>query len=164
MLCRETVPFGDFGVARLATVQSPALGQELRPGGTVNGPVDPSPAKQRCVGGIDDGIHIQRGNVRLDDLDHAIHDFSDWIIQDLSYFFRYIGNPKRLLNEAVTALLQYLSGFAISAVAAGENHLQAGVNLTSAVKVLSASHARHDHARITRSISFPFSMNIASAS
>ena len=87
MLCRKTVPLGDFGVARLATVQSPALGQELRPGGTVNGPVDPSPAEQRRVGGIDDGIHFQRGNVRLDDLDHTIHVASvNWILRRLVRF------------------------------------------------------------------------------
>ena len=39
----------------------------------MNGPVDAPAAQQRLVGGVDDGVHRQRGNIALDDLDARIH-------------------------------------------------------------------------------------------
>lgn len=50
-----------------------AGGEQVRSGGPMNGPVDAATAKQRRIGGIDDGVHIQRRDVGLDDLDAMRH-------------------------------------------------------------------------------------------
>src|SRR5262249_31524636 len=50
-----------------------ALGQQLRTGGAMDGSVYPAASKQRWVGCIDDGVHVECGDVGLDDLDRVGH-------------------------------------------------------------------------------------------
>ena len=59
----QPVTSGDFGVTGGAAVQCPALGQQLGPGDTVNGAINTATAQQGIVGGVDDGIHLQGGDV-----------------------------------------------------------------------------------------------------
>ena len=73
VLCREPVPLGDFGVARLATVQSPAFCQELRPGGPVNGPIYTASTEQRRIGRVDDSVDVLAGNISLNNPDSLSH-------------------------------------------------------------------------------------------
>ena len=62
-LRRQAVAFCDLGLSRFAAVQGAALGQQLRPGGPVDGPVHTSAAQQALVGGVDDGVHLHGGNI-----------------------------------------------------------------------------------------------------
>jgi hypothetical protein len=68
---RKPVALGDLGLPRLAASQMPALLQQLRAGGTVDGTVDPSPSQQRAVGCVDDGVHHHTGDVPLEELHPA---------------------------------------------------------------------------------------------
>ena len=62
-LRRQTVALGELGLSRFAAVQGAALGQQLRPGGTVDGTVHASAAQQALVGGVDDGVHLHGGDI-----------------------------------------------------------------------------------------------------
>lgn len=55
-----------LGLAGGTAVQSAALGQQLRPGRPVNDPVHPAASQQGGIGGIDDGVHLQFGDVPCD--------------------------------------------------------------------------------------------------
>lgn len=46
-----------------AAAERAAFGQQIRSGGAVNCAVDPAPAKQCAIGGVDDGVGIERGDV-----------------------------------------------------------------------------------------------------
>src|SRR5215813_8144707 len=48
-----------------------ASGEELRPRGAVNCTVDATAAEERGVRRVDDGIHVERGDVATDDLHHS---------------------------------------------------------------------------------------------
>jgi len=65
----EAVAPGDLRLARRAAAERAAFRQKLRPGGPVNGAVDPAAAEQRLVRGINDGVNREPGDVALDDLD-----------------------------------------------------------------------------------------------
>ena len=62
-LRRQAVAFRDLGLSGFAAVQGAALGQQLRPGGPVDGPVHTSAAQQALVGGVDDGVHLHGGDI-----------------------------------------------------------------------------------------------------
>jgi hypothetical protein len=63
----ETIPFGDLGIARRATMQRTAFGQQLRPRGPMNRAIDPTAAQQRRISGVDDGVNAERCNISDDD-------------------------------------------------------------------------------------------------
>ncbi len=54
---REPVASGYFGIARAATAEAAALGQQLRSRGAVDRAVDTTAAEQRGIGGVDDGVN-----------------------------------------------------------------------------------------------------------
>ena len=63
----KVVAFRYLGVACFTASQCPAFSQQTRPGGPVNCSVHSAPAEQGVVGGVDDGVDVQRGDVSLDD-------------------------------------------------------------------------------------------------
>ena len=62
-LRRQAVALCDLGLSRFAAVQGVALGQQLRPGGTVDIPVHTSAAQQALVGDVDDGVRPHGGDI-----------------------------------------------------------------------------------------------------
>ena len=71
---RETEAGGDFGLPCGAAVQGTTVGQQLRPGGAVNGSVDSAAAQEGIVGGVDDGVDGQCRNIGTDDTQGGGHD------------------------------------------------------------------------------------------
>ena len=68
MASRQAIARGQLRIAGLAAMQPAALGKQFRPGGAMDRPIDPTAAaKQRAIGGVDDGIDAQRGDVGDDD-------------------------------------------------------------------------------------------------
>jgi hypothetical protein len=72
LLARQLVPIGDLRAARGAAVERLALVEEVGAGRAVDGAVDAAPAKQRVVGGVDDGVDGEGGDVSLDDADFGV--------------------------------------------------------------------------------------------
>ena len=66
---RQPVTLGDLRIAGRATPKLAAFGQKLGPGRAMDRAIDAAPAEQRGVGGVDDGVNAQGGDVRDDDLD-----------------------------------------------------------------------------------------------
>ena len=60
---RQPVAGRQLGVARLTAAKRGALGPQTGPGRPVDGAVHPAAAQQRFVGGVHDGVHLQRGDV-----------------------------------------------------------------------------------------------------
>ena len=56
MLHRQPIAARDFRRSGFAATKGPAFGDEIRPGGAMDGAVDPAATKETTVGGIDDGI------------------------------------------------------------------------------------------------------------
>jgi hypothetical protein len=56
MPCRQPIASGDFGVAGFAATERAAFCQQLRSRRAVDLAVDATAAKQRGVGGVDNGI------------------------------------------------------------------------------------------------------------
>jgi hypothetical protein len=73
---REPVTFGDLGVAGLATVQRPAFGQQLGPGCIVDRTIDATPAQERRICRVDDGVNAQCGDVGNDDFEPRLADLA----------------------------------------------------------------------------------------
>ena len=69
----QSITLGQFGLTGGATAQAPAFLQQSAPRGAMDGAVHAAAAQQRIIGGIDDGIHSQLGDVRLHYLDAIIH-------------------------------------------------------------------------------------------
>ena len=63
ILCGQLVGVCGFGVAGFASVECVAFGEELFAGCAVDGAVDAAAAEERRVGGIDDGVRVELGNV-----------------------------------------------------------------------------------------------------
>lgn len=63
MAGRQPVTLGQLCIAGLAAIEHATFEFELRPGGAVNGSVDPAATEQRGVGCVDDGIDSQLGDV-----------------------------------------------------------------------------------------------------
>ena len=64
---------GDLRLSRLATAKASASLGELMTCGTVDGAADATAWGKRGVGGIDDGIDVEPGDVAFDDLDTVRH-------------------------------------------------------------------------------------------
>ncbi len=64
--CGQPVTAGQLRVTGVAAAECSALGQEIGPRGAVDGAVDSASAEQRPVGGIDDGVDLELGDVRRD--------------------------------------------------------------------------------------------------
>ena len=73
---RESITFGNLGVAGLAAVQRPAFGQQLWPGCIMDRAIDAAPAEQRRIRGVDDGVNAQRGDVGNDDFQPRLTDLA----------------------------------------------------------------------------------------
>jgi hypothetical protein len=86
MPCRKAISPGDLGVAGFAAMQATAFIEKLRTGGAMNRPVDATAAEQRAVGGIDDGVDVQRGDVGDDDLEARprTHSLSAFVQRDMT--------------------------------------------------------------------------------
>ena len=61
--CRQTIALRDSGVAGLTTSETAALRQQLRTGGPMDRSIDAATAEERSVGGIYDGIDLERSDV-----------------------------------------------------------------------------------------------------
>ena len=70
---RQTEARRDLGLSRLAAAELGARRAELRSGGAVDGAVDAAAAEQALIGGVDDGVDVERGDVALDDVDALGH-------------------------------------------------------------------------------------------
>jgi hypothetical protein len=53
----KPVALGDFGIAGGAATEAATFGQQLRPGGAMDGAVDAAAAKQRFIRGVDNGVN-----------------------------------------------------------------------------------------------------------
>ena len=67
MARRQPVAARDLGVAGLAAMQRPAFRKQLRPRRAMDGAIDATAAEQRRIGGVDDGVDIEFGDVAGDD-------------------------------------------------------------------------------------------------
>lgn len=63
----QAIAPGQFGLPGLTAVQRPALRQQLRPGGGMDGAVHAAAAQQRGVGGVGDGLRVRLGDVAYND-------------------------------------------------------------------------------------------------
>jgi hypothetical protein len=63
----------DLGISRLAAAKLDTGRAEFRPCSAMDRAVDPATAEQSPVGGVDDGIDLEPGDVALDDLDTVPH-------------------------------------------------------------------------------------------
>src|SRR5512135_1674790 len=73
MFGREAVPLGNFGIPGSASAQRGAFGDELWPGGAVDGPVHAAAAQQRVVCRIHYGVHRKLGDVAPENFDFLFH-------------------------------------------------------------------------------------------
>src|SRR5262249_22628654 len=71
----ETIAAGDLGRAGGAAAERATLGEKVRGGGAVDGAIDAAAAEQRSVGGVDDGLDIEGGDVGDADLEPRGSDF-----------------------------------------------------------------------------------------
>ena len=62
---REPVALCQLGFAGLAPTQTPALRQQLRASRPVNGAVNPATAQKGLVGGVDDAVYLQFGDILI---------------------------------------------------------------------------------------------------
>ena len=69
----EVVAAGDFGLAGAAAIEHAAFGQQLVSCGAMNGTVHTATAEEGGVGGIDDGIDVEGGDVGLESCEDGIH-------------------------------------------------------------------------------------------
>ncbi len=70
---RKPVAFGDFGVTGFAAMEQSAFGKQLRAGSAVDSSVYASAAEQGAVGGVDDGVYCESGDVGFEDGDAVRH-------------------------------------------------------------------------------------------
>ena len=73
---RQEISFGDLGIAGFAAVERAAFGQQLGPGSIMDGAIDATPAEERRVRGIDDGVNAQRGDVGNNDFQPRLADLA----------------------------------------------------------------------------------------
>ena len=69
----KTVALGDPGLPRVAAPKCAAFGEEIRPRRAMNGTVDATAAEQCRVGGVNDGVHVELHDTRLDRFELARH-------------------------------------------------------------------------------------------
>lgn len=73
----QPVTSGDLGVAGVTAAEDAAFGEQFRTGSTMDRTVDAAAAEQRCIGGVDDRIDGERGDVGDDDLTGRRADLAD---------------------------------------------------------------------------------------
>jgi len=73
----QPVAARDLGGSGLAAAERVAFGLQLGAGGAVNRSIDPTAADETGIGGVDDGIDVERGDVGNDDLEPCRADFGD---------------------------------------------------------------------------------------
>ncbi len=71
----QTIAAGDLGLAGIAAAERLAFAQQFRPRRAMDGAVHAAAAEQRAVGGIDDGIDLERGDVADHKLDMRVAGF-----------------------------------------------------------------------------------------
>jgi hypothetical protein len=54
-------------------VERAALGKELAAGGAVDGAIDATTAQEGFIRGVDDGVHLELGDVALNNVDARVH-------------------------------------------------------------------------------------------
>ena len=64
---RQAITARDFGFSCFAAAKLLAFLQKLRPGGAVDGAVHTAPAKQSFVCRVDNGVNLQRCDIRAND-------------------------------------------------------------------------------------------------
>ena len=67
VVCRKLIPQSQFCLACFASAQCPAFRKQFRPGGGMDGTINPAAAQQGGVGGVYDGIYTGKGDVSDDD-------------------------------------------------------------------------------------------------
>ena len=72
--CGKAMSSGQTGAPGWASVEGPAFLYQTGAGGPMDRPVDHAAAEQGGVGGVDDGIHFERGDVALDDFYPRTHE------------------------------------------------------------------------------------------
>src|ERR1700743_3062792 len=68
----KPIALGDLGVAGLAAVEHTAFGDKLGPGRPMDRAIHAAPAKERRIGGVDDGVNAQCRNVSDDDFESPL--------------------------------------------------------------------------------------------
>jgi hypothetical protein len=71
----EPIAVGYLGGAGVAAAERATLGEKVRSRGAMDGAVDAAAAQQRAVGGVDDGLDIERRDVGDADLEPRRCDF-----------------------------------------------------------------------------------------
>ena len=64
---RQPIGFGDFGAAGFTALQPTAFDGELGPGGTMDRTINATPAEERRISRVDDGVNAQGRDVGDDD-------------------------------------------------------------------------------------------------
>ena len=67
MLRRQSIRFGDFGIAGRAAVERAALGEQFGSGAAMYRAIDAATAEQGLIRGVDDGVNAQGGDVGNND-------------------------------------------------------------------------------------------------
>jgi len=62
---RQQVALGQLGVAGFAAAEKSTLMNKVRSGGAMNGAIHPAAAQERRIGGVDDGVDVERGDIGL---------------------------------------------------------------------------------------------------
>jgi hypothetical protein len=75
VLCLQLMAVGDLGAAGGAAAERATFLQQSRPGGAMDGAVHAAAAEQRAVGGVDDRVNVERGDVGDFDLQQRRADF-----------------------------------------------------------------------------------------
>lgn len=65
----QSIAFRDLGLTCFTTFESAALRQQQRPGSFMDGTIHPTTAEEGGVGGVDNGVHVESGNVGLEGFD-----------------------------------------------------------------------------------------------
>ncbi len=98
----EPIATGDLGIAGIATTERFALGQQFRPGSAMNRTIDATTAEQRAIGGIHDGIDVERRNVCYDNLENCRPNLGDKLRHERNSITR-LRSPAQLRNRRLIA-------------------------------------------------------------
>ena len=73
---RQEISLGDLGIAGFAAVERAAFGQQLGPGCIMDRAINATPAEQRQIRRVDDGVNAQRGDVGNNDFQPRLADLA----------------------------------------------------------------------------------------
>jgi hypothetical protein len=62
---RQPKPLGNFRLASITATQQPTAGQQLGTGASMDRTIDTPATEQAGIGGVDDSIHGQSGDIPL---------------------------------------------------------------------------------------------------